>query len=102
MKLDEIQVLASNLNLDNILVKSEEVIFTMEEKGDLETTFPVPNCDRCAEKCCPNGVAISLYDVARFVDIDLVNFISGTLCRPFPFRRRRGKYKTLTSIYVWK
>jgi len=78
MKLDEIQALASNLNLDNILVKPEEVIFTMEEKGDLETTFPVPNCDRCAEKCCPNGVAISLYDVARFVDIDLVSFISGT------------------------
>jgi Fe-S-cluster containining protein len=77
MKLDEIQALASDLNLDNILVKPEEIIFTMEDKGDLETTFPVPNCDRCAEKCCPNGVAISLYDVARFVDIDLVNFISG-------------------------
>jgi hypothetical protein len=71
MKLDEIQALASELNLDNVLVKPEEVIFTMEDKGDLQTTFPIPNCDECQEKCCPTGVAISLFDLARFIDIEL-------------------------------
>jgi len=78
MKLDEIQVLASELNLDSVLVKPEEVIFTMEDKGDLQTTFPIPNCGECQEKCCPTGVAISLFDLARFIDIDLDSFIGGT------------------------
>ena len=77
MKLDEIQALSSDLNLDNILVKPEEVIFTMEDKGDLQTAFPIPNCEKCSEKCCPTGVAVSLYDVTRFIDIDLNSFIAG-------------------------
>ena len=78
MKLDEVQALASELNLSNVLVKPEDIIFTMEDKGDLQTTFPFPDCNRCLEKCCPTGVAISLYDMARFIDIDLSSFIVGT------------------------
>lgn len=78
MKIDELDELASELNLSNILVKPDEVIFTMEDMGDLKTSFPVPNCGRCTEKCCPPGVAISLYDVARFIDIQLHKFIAGT------------------------
>ncbi|MGB9595267.1 MAG: YkgJ family cysteine cluster protein [Candidatus Poribacteria bacterium] len=78
MKIDELDELASELNLNNILVKPDEVIFTMDDMGDLKTTFPIPNCSKCTEKCCPPGVAISLYDVARFIDIELHKFIAGT------------------------
>jgi Fe-S-cluster containining protein len=78
MKIDEIDELASELNLNNILVKADDIIFTMEDMGDLKTTFPVPNCSKCTEKCCPPGVAISLYDTARFIDIDLHKLIGGT------------------------
>ncbi|HGJ67151.1 TPA: hypothetical protein ENS27_17460 [bacterium] len=77
MKVDEIKELASELNLDNILIKPEDVIFSMEEKGDLKTTFPIPDCSNCAEKCCPRGVAVSLFDVARFIDIKLDSFLAG-------------------------
>lgn len=77
MKLDEVLDLSSELDLDNILVKPEEVILSMEEKGDLQNTFPIPDCSNCEEKCCPPGVAISLFDLARFIDIGLDKFIAG-------------------------
>jgi Fe-S-cluster containining protein len=77
MKLDEVLELASELNLNNILVKPEEVILSMEEKGDLKNTFPIPDCNNCPEKCCPAGVAISLFDLARFIDIGLDTFARG-------------------------
>ncbi len=77
MKLDELLGLASQLNLDNILVKPEEVILTMEDMGDLKNTFPIPDCSNCEEKCCPRGVAVSLFDVARFTEIDLDQFLAG-------------------------
>jgi len=78
MKLDEIQALASELDLGNILIKPEEVIFAMEDKGNLQTMFPVPNCERCMDKCCLARVGISLYDVVRFIDVGLDRFIAGT------------------------
>lgn len=77
MKLEELESLASEMNLGNILVKPEDVILSMEGKGDLKNTFPVPNCARCIEKCCPPRVVISLFDVARFMDKGLDKFITG-------------------------
>lgn len=77
MKVDELEILASELKLDNILVKPEDVILTMEGKGDLVDTFPIPNCEECADKCCPRAVAISLFDVARFIDVGMDDYIGG-------------------------
>jgi len=78
MKIDEVDELASELNLNSILVKADDIIFTMEDMGDLKTSFPVSNCSKCTERCCPPGVAISLYDVARFIDIELHKLIAGS------------------------
>jgi Fe-S-cluster containining protein len=78
MKLDEIKALASELNLESKFIKPEEVIFAIKDKGDLKTTFPIPNCSRCTQKCCMARVSISLYDVSRFIDSGLDSFIAGT------------------------
>ena len=77
MKTDELESLASKMNLGNILITPEDVTLSMENKGDFKDTFPVPDCDKCAEKCCPPRVAISLFDVARFVDKKLNKLIAG-------------------------
>jgi len=78
MKLDELETLATRMNLENILVKPEDVIMSMENKGDLENTFPMPTCDKCEKKCCPPRVAISLFDAARFIDDGLEENTAGT------------------------
>ena len=78
MKLDELELLAESMNLSNILITREDVILSMEDKGDLVNTFPVPNCDKCEKKCCPPRVAISLFDVARFMDNGMEDSITGT------------------------
>lgn len=77
MKLDEIKALVSELNLENKFIKPEEVIFAIKDKGDLKTTFPIPNCNKCTDKCCPTRININLYDVARFVDMGLDSCITG-------------------------
>lgn len=76
--LEELERIASEINLGDSLVKVEDVILAIDGKGDLERTFPVPDCERCLEKCCPAGVAVSLFDVARFIDLGLERFLSGT------------------------
>jgi Fe-S-cluster containining protein len=78
MKLEELESLASQMNMGNILIGPEDVILSMEGKGDLKSTFPIPNCDKCEEKCCPPRVAISLFDAARFMDKGLGKFVAGT------------------------
>jgi Fe-S-cluster containining protein len=78
MKLEELESLASQMNMENILIGPDDVILSMEGKGDLKSTFPVPNCDECEKKCCPPRVAISLFDIARFMDKGLDEFIAGT------------------------
>jgi Fe-S-cluster containining protein len=77
MKIDGLKSLASKLNMDKILINPEEIKIDMEGKGDLENTFPIPNCDECENKCCPPRVVISLFDVARFIDTGLDDFIAG-------------------------
>jgi Fe-S-cluster containining protein len=77
MKLDELKALVSELNLESKFIKPEEVTFVMKDKGDLKTTFPIPNCNRCTGKCCPTRININLYDVARFVDMGLDSCITG-------------------------
>ena len=78
MKVDELEALASEINMGNILISPEDVILSIEGKGDLKNTFPVPNCDKCKNKCCPPRVVISLYDVARFMDKGLGKYTAGT------------------------
>ncbi len=77
MKIDEIEVLASEINMGSSLVGPEDVTLSIEGKGDLKTTFPVPNCDACEDKCCPPRVVISLFDVARFMDRGLDEHVAG-------------------------
>ena len=78
MKLEELESLASQMNMENILIKPKDVIFSIEGKGDLKNTFPVPACDKCEKKCCPPRVVISLFDIARFIDKGLDKFIDGS------------------------
>ena len=78
MKVDELESLASEINMENILIGPEDVILSIEGKGDLRSTFPVPNCGKCEKKCCPPRVAISLFDLARFIDKGLDKSIAGT------------------------
>jgi Fe-S-cluster containining protein len=78
MKLEELESLASEMKMGNILLKPEDVGFSIEGKGDLKNTFPVPNCDKCEKKCCPPRVVISLFDLARFMDKGLDDFAAGT------------------------
>jgi Fe-S-cluster containining protein len=77
MKLEELKSLASDMNLENILIKQEDAILSIEGKGDLKNTFPVPDCGNCEGKCCPPRVVISLFDIARFIDNGLNEFVAG-------------------------
>jgi Fe-S-cluster containining protein len=79
MKLDELNALVSELDLSNVIVKPEDVIVAIEGKGDLKTTFPIPNCSKCNASCCSSGaVGITLFDIARLIDNGLDSFISGS------------------------
>ena len=77
MKIDILETLVDTMDLSNVLIKPENVLLRIEGKGDLKSTFPIPDCDNCAEKCCPPRVAISLYDVARFIDMGMDDYITG-------------------------
>jgi Fe-S-cluster containining protein len=77
MKIDELKALASEINMGSSLISSEDVKFTIEDMGDLENTFPVPDCDNCEKKCCPPRVVISLFDVARFIDSGMNERVGG-------------------------
>ncbi len=77
MKIDELKSLAAGINMGSALVSPEDVILSIEDKGDLENTFPVPDCDNCQEKCCPPRVVISLFDLVRFTDYGLQERIAG-------------------------
>lgn len=77
MRLEQLESLASEMNMEDILTKPENVVLSMEDMGDLKNTFPVPDCDNCEEKCCPPRVVISLFDVARFMDNGLNEHIAG-------------------------
>lgn len=77
MKIDELKSLASGINMGSSLIKLEDVVLSIAGKGDLENTFPVPDCDNCEEKCCPPRVVVSLFDLVRFIGDGLEERISG-------------------------
>ncbi len=77
MKIDELKALAAGINMGSALVGPEDVTLSIEDKGDLENTFPVADCDNCEEKCCPPRVVVSLFDLVRFIDDGLEERISG-------------------------
>ncbi len=77
MKIDELKALATEINMGSALVEAKDVTFRIEDKGDLENTFPVPDCSNCQEKCCPPRVVISLFDLVRFTSYGLEERISG-------------------------
>ena len=77
MKIDELTALAAGMTED-VLIKLEDVTLDIKNKGDLKNTFPILNCAKCMNKCCPSGMGLSLFDIARFIDEGLDNFITGT------------------------
>lgn len=77
MKIDELKELASEINMGSSLVGPEDITLSIEDMGDLENSFPIPDCDNCEEKCCPPRVVISLFDVARFIDDGLIERVAG-------------------------
>ena len=77
MKIDELKSLVAEINMGTSLVGPDDVILSMDDKGDLKDTFPVPDCDNCQEKCCPPRVVISLFDLVRFIENGLDEHVSG-------------------------
>jgi len=77
MKIDELKLLATAINMGSSLVGPEDIELSIEDKGDLENTFPVPGCDNCEKKCCPPRVVISLFDVVRFIENGLDERVAG-------------------------
>ncbi|MFC1712682.1 YkgJ family cysteine cluster protein [Candidatus Poribacteria bacterium] len=77
MKISKLKSLAAEINMGTALVSPEDVILRIEDKGDLENTFPVPDCSNCQEKCCPPRVVISLFDLVRFTSYGLQEHIAG-------------------------
>ena len=87
MKIDELKSLASEINMGSSLVERKDVILSIDDMGDLENTFPAPDCDNCQKKCCPPRVVISLFDLARFMDDGLDEHVA-------------GKFKGFVELYL--
>ena len=77
MKTEELDALISRMDMGDLLVDRDNITLSIDGKGDLKNTFPVPACDRCVKKCCPPRVMISLYDVARFMDDGMEDYVAG-------------------------
>jgi len=78
-KLDALELLTSQIgNITDILVKPERIILSIEGKGDLKNTFPLPVCSKCKESCCHPQVNLTLFDIARLLDCGLDDIIIGT------------------------
>ena len=74
LKIDELEALAAEMDLRDILVKPTDLAL---DTG-IWLTFPVPNCEGCRGRCCPQRLDLRLFDIARFMDSGLDEFIEGT------------------------
>jgi len=78
MKVDQLNALMTEVVREDLLIKPSEVVKSIENRYNLKDTFRTPNCAKCTKKCCPPGIGLSLFDIARFMDNGLESFITGT------------------------
>ena len=74
MKIDELEALVAEMYIQDILLRPTDVALSIGTGG----SFPVPDCDNCAGKCCPKRLDLKLFDIARLIDKGLDEFIRGT------------------------
>ncbi len=73
-KMDDLEALVDEMYLQDMLLKPADVTFG----GDMESVFPVPDCENCEGRCCAQRLDLKLCDIARFMDNGLDKFIVGT------------------------
>jgi len=81
LKIDELELLAAELNIEEKLIKPDDIEINVSQDsglGDLKNTFPVLKCDVCKSKCCASRLDLRLFDIAKFMDKGLDHFITGT------------------------
>jgi len=74
LKVDELEALVDEMYLQDILLKPADLALDI----GIWRSFPVPNCENCKGRCCPQKLDLRLFDIARFMDNNLDEFISGT------------------------
>jgi Fe-S-cluster containining protein len=74
VKVDELEALAAEMDIQDILLKPTDLALD----SGIWHSFPVPNCESCEGKCCAQRLDLRLFDIARFMDGGLDEFIEGT------------------------
>ena len=74
LKVDELEALVDGMYLQDILLRPSDLALD----AGIWRSFPVPNCGICKGKCCAQKMDLRLFDIARFMDSNLDEFISGT------------------------
>ena len=73
MKVDELEALVAGMDFQDDLLEPADVTLSIV-KGH---RFPVPDCEDCEGRCCPQQLGLNLFDIARFMDNGLDKFIEG-------------------------
>ncbi len=74
MKIDDLEALVAEMYLQDVLIGPADVTLSVG-MGDV---FPVPDCRGCEGRCCAQRLDLKLFDIARFMDNGLDEFIQGT------------------------
>lgn len=74
VKTKELDVLVDEMDIEDMLLKPSDLAL---DTG-IWRSFPVPNCSDCEGICCAQKLDLRLYDIARFMDHGLDEYIEGT------------------------
>lgn len=71
---DKLEALVAEMNIHNLLLRPADLALDI----GIWQSFPVPDCRNCKGRCCPPKLDLKLFDIARFMDSGLDEFIEGT------------------------
>ncbi len=74
MKIDELEALAVEMGVQDLLLKPSDLALDI----GIWRGFPIPDCKNCRGRCCAKQLDLRLFDIARFMDNGLDEFIEGT------------------------
>ncbi len=74
MKIEELDALVGEMDIEDMLLKPSDLAL---DTG-IWRSFPVPDCRNCEGTCCAQKLDLRLYDIARFMDHGLDEYIEGT------------------------
>ena len=91
MKVDELETLVSEMGVQELLLRPSDLAL---DTG-IWRSYPAPNCENCRGKCCAKLLDLRLFDIARFMDNGLDDFIEGTFesFAEYYMSARNGKTK---------